>query len=194
MEIDVSGRNLTDEGLLEIANALTKSAVFHDEHGKVVVLEELGLKGNQLTAGSLWALSRVVALSTHALRDLDLSDNLISIVTIEETAAWEVFLESFSACCALRRIDLSGNPLGPQAFEILARVYGKEEPIDLLSLSDLKLNRNDFTVDLTYAIGGSISLEQSMRRMSMVLDDHSNDTEVASETAGDRRKGPRQGI
>lgn len=194
MEIDVSGRGLTDEGFLETANALTTSAVFCGEHGKAVILEELGLKGNQLTAESLWALSRVVALSAHDLRDLDLSDNFISVVTTEEVAAWEVLLESFSGCCILRRIDLSGNPLGPRAFETLARVYGKEEPVDLLSLSDLKLNRDDSTTVFTSPTGGSTSLQQSMRRMSIGSDDFVNDTEVASNTASHRRKGSRQGI
>ncbi len=194
MEIDVSGRALTDEGLLETANAFTSSALFDDEHGKVVILEELALKGNQLTAGSLSALSRVVALAAHDLRDLDLSDNFISVATTEETAAWEVFLESFSRCCVLRRIDFSGNPLGPRAFEVLARVYGKEEPVDILSISDLKLNRDDPTVDPTCATGGRTSLDQPMRRMSIVSYDLVNDTEVASTAASHRRKGSRQGI
>ena len=193
MEIDVSRRVLTDEGLLEAANALITSAVYDDEHGKVVVLEELGLKGNQLTARSLWALSRVVALAAHDLRDLDLSDNSISIVTTEEAAAWKVFLESFSRCCVLRRVDLSGNPLGPQAYEILARVYGKEEPFDLLSMSDLMLHRDDLTVDCTYATGSSMGLDQPMRKMSVVSDNFVNDTDVASTTRGHRRSGSRQG-
>ena len=194
MELDVSGRALTDEGLLETANALTTSAVFDDEHGKVVILEELGLKANQLTAGSLWALSKVVALAAHDLRDLDLSDNLISVGTTEEAAAWEAFLESFSGCCVLRRIDFSGNPLGPRAFEVLARVYGKEDPVELLSVSDIALNGDDLTGDFTGATGSSTTLEQPMRRMSIISDDLTSDLEVSSNTAGHRRKGSRQGI
>ncbi|SLM33349.1 hypothetical protein LPUS_01823 [Lasallia pustulata] len=192
VEIDVSGRALTDEGLLETANALTTSAVFDDEHGKVVILEELGLKANQLTAGSLWALSKVVALAAHDLRDLDLSDNLISVGTTEETAAWEAFLESFSGCCVLRRIDFSGNPLGPRAFEVLARVYGKEDPVELLSISDIALNGDDLSGDFTSATGSSTILERPMRRMSIVSDDLTSDLEVSSNTAGHRRKFSRQ--
>lgn len=194
VEIDVSGRVLTDEGFLETAKAFTTSAVFRDGHGRVVILEELSLKGNQLTAGSLWALSRVVTLSAHDLRDLDLSDNLISVVTTEEVAAWEVFLESFSGCCVLRRIDLSGNPLGARAFEALARAYGKEEPVDLLSLSDLKLNRDDSTIDFTGATGGIKSLQEPTRRISIVSDDLVDDAEVASNTASHWRSDFRQGI
>lgn len=194
VEIDVSGRALTDDGFQETAKAFTTSAMFRDGIGRVVILEELGLKGNQLTAGSLWALSRVVTLSAHDLKDLDLSDNLISIVTAEEVAAWENFLESFSGCCVLRRIDLSGNPLGPRAFEILARVYGNEEPVDLLSLSDLKLTRDDSTIDFTGATGGSTSLQQPMRRMSVVSDDPVNDAKVTPNTASDWRRDFRQGI
>ena len=92
----------------------------------MVQLEELCLKGNELTALSLRPLAKVIALASKDLRDLDISENLFRIISSEDAAAWEEFLEAFSECCVLRRIDFSGNALGPKAFEVLARVYGRE--------------------------------------------------------------------
>ncbi|MCJ1472197.1 hypothetical protein MMC13_000844 [Lambiella insularis] len=125
VDLDVSGKALSDEAFGEIADALLMSMAYDGEHGRVVKLEEVCVKENELTAMSLRALARVVALAAADLMDLDLADNSISIITNDEADAWEAFLESFSECFVLRRLDLSGNALGPRAFEILARVYGR---------------------------------------------------------------------
>ena len=121
---------MTDDGFAEVTEALVKSIQYEDENGRVVKLEEVCLNGNELTALSLRPLAKVVALAAGNIRDLDLSENRISITTSDDAAAWEEFLEAFSSCCALRRIDFSRNGLGSKAFEVLARVYGKEKSFD----------------------------------------------------------------
>lgn len=112
MELDVTGKNLGSDGFREIANALVESIEYNGEQGSVVRLEELCLKDNRLDARCLIDLGHVIRLAAHDLRDLDLSNNSISIVTDEDTAAMEYFMESFAECYVLRRIDFSGNPLG----------------------------------------------------------------------------------
>lgn len=110
---------------------MVESLAYQSAQGRCSRLEELCLKDNQLTIASLQALTPVVGLACRDLRDLDLSNNTIAVNTEDEVAIWESFLLSFEHCCALRRIDWSGNPLGTKAFEVLLRVYAKERPIDL---------------------------------------------------------------
>lgn len=127
---------MTSEGFLELVPALVKSIEYQCEQGKVVRLEELNLGDNKLDARCLRMLGRIVASASNNLRDLDLSNNKISITTDIEAAAWESFLSSFSDCCRLRKLDFSGNQLGYRAFEILTRVYSRESVIDTALLSD----------------------------------------------------------
>lgn len=128
---------MTSEGLYEVASALTKSISYEDDNGKVVRLEELCLRDNKLEIRSLPHLSQIISLAAHDLRDLDLSENVITVTTDDEVRLWEDFLTSFSDCCVLRRIDLSGNPLGHRAFEVLARVYGRQKSVDLAPANNL---------------------------------------------------------
>ena len=122
---------MTAEGLAEVFTALEKSIGYHGTQGKVVRLEELCLRHVQLDITALPLLGRVISLAANDLRDLDLSENCIKVETDNETRIWEQFLASFSQCCLLRRIDLSNNELGPRAFEVLTRVYARENPLDL---------------------------------------------------------------
>ncbi|MCJ1402261.1 hypothetical protein MMC11_005481 [Xylographa trunciseda] len=168
VDIDVSGKALSDEGLQEIARALVKSMTYNGEHGKVVRLEEVCLKDNKLTAKCLKSLAGVVTLAASDLRDLDLSDNSISITTDKEAADWERFLESFSRCCTLRRIDLSGNALGRRAFEILARVYGKSESIDDLFVDDSIYLVPEIQTGTTDYDSDDGSLAEMVRKSSIV--------------------------
>ncbi|KAL9122230.1 MAG: hypothetical protein Q9187_001211 [Circinaria calcarea] len=179
VELDVSGKMLTDNGFNEVAQALSTTIEFAGEHGEVIKLEEICLRDNQLTVKSLVPLAKVIALAAYDLRDLDLSDNLISITTKEEAEAWELFLQSFSRCCVLRRVDLGGNALGPKAFEVFARVYGNEEPLDLLTTT------SPHAEDEVAPINGSVGIdgfEQEMRRISMAseVDGFTSDTEDTS--------------
>ncbi|MCJ1469659.1 hypothetical protein MMC07_008295 [Pseudocyphellaria aurata] len=131
IDLDVSGRALTNEGVFEIAAALVKSIEYEDDNGRVARLEELCLRDSQIDTASLPHLARIISSSAHDLRDLDLSENSITITTDDDASAWEYFLKSFSNCCVLRRVDLSGNKLSSRAFDVLTRIYGKEDPIDL---------------------------------------------------------------
>ena len=196
MELDVSGRGLTSHGFLEVATALAKSIGYEGDHGKVVRLEELCLRGNKLDAKSLPALGKVVELAAGDLRDLDLSDNVLTITTYEEVAAWEDFLTSFSECCVLRRIDLTGNALGPKAFEVLARVYGKEPPIDVVSLEEADTDQYHNAFTLGNAASDCIPPEQRIKvlRIGSGSEGYNSDDDSAYHATLEVPKGSRQGL
>lgn len=139
VELDITGKALGNQGLLDLADALIKSLEYDGEQGRVLQLEELCLKANGLDATCLPALARIVSLAAYDLRDLDLSDNHFSITTPDDATAWELFLTSFAQCRMLRRLDLSGSPLGSKAFEVLSRVYSGEPAIELLSEDEVEL-------------------------------------------------------
>ena len=126
VELDVSGKAISDEGFAEVTSALAAAIKHHDDQGRVLRLEEACLKGNLLTVKSLAHLADVIHLSASEMRDLDLSNNRIQVTTPAEATAWERFLHSFARCCVLRRLDLSGNPLGFKGYEILLKVYAQE--------------------------------------------------------------------
>ena len=134
----MSGKKIDDEGLFEIIPALEEVA--HDNGGgSCNKIEELNFSQNVFTVKSLAQLASVIRAAQFDLQVLDLSHNNIAIQTPEDGRDWETFLESFRHCFCLRRIDFSGNNLsGPRAFEILARVYGRQipaDPADLKSMS-----------------------------------------------------------
>ena len=130
-------------------------------------LEELNLRGNQLTAASLIDLGRVIALTAQDLRDLDLSNNLIKITTDTDALAWELFLSSFNKCRVLRRIDFSDNALGPKAFEVFTRVYGKEDPVDLPLVNAIYLNGGDESPSTKTGVDEMSGLEHYTRKVSL---------------------------
>ncbi len=138
VEIDLRSKHLTDAGLIEVTAALEKSTQSVTPQGRVVLLEELCLKDNGLTVASLSGLTSIMSLVCHDLRDLDLSENAISVNDPDDVLHWEAFLQSLSTCCVLRRLDLSGNELGTKAFEVLARVYAREGPINLVLPEELE--------------------------------------------------------
>lgn len=196
IDLDASGRALTSEGLFEIASALVKSIKYEDDHGKIARLEELCLRDSQLDTRSLPHLARIISLAAHDLRDLDLSENLITITTDDEVAAWEDFLNSFSNCCVLRRIDLSGNALGSRAFEVLARVYGKEDPVDFA----LTPNVDPYLEKPTMGLGGinqaGTVLGSPVRKLSIASNAEKNeeDAENVSLAAVYQKDGSRHGL
>ena len=146
VEIDAAGRQLGDGGVTELAPALIQSIQHNGEQGKVTFLEELCLKDNGLTVHALRSLAAAVKLAAEDLRDLDLSNNLISVQSPEEAQSWAEFLESLGNCCVLRRLDLSGNALGPKGFEIMAKTFSRAEHIDKLMLKEnarLSIQAND---------------------------------------------------
>jgi len=133
VELDITGKSLGIDGFAEVAAALVTSIQYNAEHGRVVKLEELCLRDNNLDITSLPALGQVVRHAAKDLRDLDVSSNLISVSTDSEAQIFEGFLRCFGECSVLRRLDLSGNKLNQKAFEILTKVYGQEEPMDPVS-------------------------------------------------------------
>ena len=163
---------------------------YDGEHGKIIKLEELCLKGNRLTAESLLSLGDVIARASSDLRDLDLSENLFSVSTRQDTNAWEYFLRSFSKCHVLRRVDLSRNPLGTKAFEVFTRVYSQEEPLDLEAFD---LVGEDVTrlVDRNPVDADNL---EPLRRMSIArdADRHAIESEDKAEKSNHRRKGSKQ--
>ena len=108
----MTGKYLGGDGFREIAGALVESIDYYGEQGRVVRLEELCLRDNKLDASCLVDLGQVLRVAADELKDLDLSNNSISIITDDDTAAFEYFLRSFAECYVLRRVDFSGNPLG----------------------------------------------------------------------------------
>ncbi|KAL2009737.1 hypothetical protein VTN00DRAFT_5544 [Thermoascus crustaceus] len=125
LEIDISAKELTDDGFARFIDDLVACLEYRDKDHPdgVVRLTELHLQRNVLTARSLRKLARVIALSAGDLRELDLSSNEIEISNPEQREIWQEFLQSFSGCYMLKKLDLSRNPLGPRGLEILSRVY-----------------------------------------------------------------------
>lgn len=133
---------------------------------------------NKLNISSLPALQQVIKSAAQDLRDLDVSHNLISVTTDEDAQVFQDFLRCFAECCVLRRLDFSGNTLGPKAFEVLTKVYGQEEPI---YLPDRGI-RNGLHDEETLARSAAepVAFEQRQRNLST----SSNHGELPSETNG----------
>ena len=170
VELDITGKSLGNEGLAELAAALVTSIEYTGEHGKVVKLEELCLRDNKFDVSSLPALSQVVKLAACDLRDLDVSNNLIGVSTDEEAQVFQDFLRCFADCCVLRRLDLSGNTLGPKAFEMLAKVYGQEEPIDLTVPESQSGDMEHDEPKTSSAVADSVALGRRLKNISMSSD------------------------
>lgn len=69
----------------------------------------------------------MIQLSARDLKEVDISNNEINIVTVSDAQKWKYFLQSFAQCCVLKKIDFSGNSLGTWGIELLARVYIRSE-------------------------------------------------------------------
>lgn len=199
-----------------MASALVEVLAYDGVQGRCARLEELCLKDNQITIASLQALTPIIQLACNDLKDLDLSGmsscfakiysliclpkrrilrwitssaNRITVHTEDEVAIWESFLIAFGRCCTLRRIDWSGNALGPRAFEVLLRVYSKEGPIDLNLPPELQQAQNEVQIPYTAHEGPG----HKMRKMSNIPDPD----EYSDEDGGPhshKRRGSRQGL
>ncbi|GIJ92258.1 hypothetical protein Asppvi_011235 [Aspergillus pseudoviridinutans] len=144
VEIDVSGKELTDEGFAEFIDDLIACMKYRDEEhpeGSAKVVD-LHLQGNQLTVVSLRKLSEVIKLSIADLRELDISHNNLAVCTPEEQEIWYDFLDSFKNCFLLKKFDLGNNPLGPKGIEVLARVYMQSDLDFLEADADVVVGMN----------------------------------------------------
>ena len=180
---------MTDEGFAEVALALLESLKYNGDQGRIVRLEELCLTNNQLSAMSLQALSPIIQLASNDLRDLDLSQNNITIDTEAKVAIWEEFLTSFKDCCVLRKVDFSRNSLGPKAFEVMTRVYAKQEVVDLVLPADLE--QEQYSQQRTST--DCAALGRRMRKLSVVSgpDDRVSDEDSGPKSDG---KGSKLGV
>jgi hypothetical protein len=129
VELDVTGKELTDEGFAAFVDDLILCLKYRDEEHPqgVVRLTELSLGGNGLTTASMPKLGAVVALSADTLSRLSIANNNIEVETQQQRDEWEAFLDSFQACYMLKRVDFAGNHLGGPGFDVLARAYAKSE-------------------------------------------------------------------
>lgn len=166
VELDITGKSLGNDGFATVAVALVTSIDYTGEYGKVVKLEELSLRDNKIDISSLPALGQVIRLAAEDIRDLDVSNNLICVNTHREAQVFEEFLRCFSECCVLRRLDFSGNQLGPKAFGILAKRYGQEEPMDPAGLESPNQNsEHDETND--GSVNDSTALRRRLKKLSV---------------------------
>ncbi|KAB8229778.1 uncharacterized protein BDW43DRAFT_321816 [Aspergillus alliaceus] len=123
LEIDISNKNLTDKDLSLFIDDLLEC--IRRDLAKVT---EFHIQRNNLTIQSLPMLGEVIALNAGELRELDISNNNINVnPTSEDKEAWCKFLSSFRNCYMVKKLDLSGNPLGSVGMENLARVYIKSD-------------------------------------------------------------------
>ncbi|PLB34819.1 uncharacterized protein BDW47DRAFT_120062 [Aspergillus candidus] len=175
LEIDATGKDLEDAGLAEFIGDLIRCIEYKEEgHADgVVKVTELRLRGNRLTVRALEKLTEVVKLSAADLRELDLSQNDIRVESDEDKSVWCAFLGAFQNCFLVRKLDLSGNEIGPVGVEMLARAYVK---------SDL-----DFVEeDAEDVIGGADTVQHEGSAGS-------SDAPSASRQSGHRRRGqPRE--
>ncbi|GKZ25379.1 hypothetical protein AbraIFM66951_008303 [Aspergillus brasiliensis] len=159
LEIDVTGKELTDDGFEQFIDVLIECIKFGDAKDKSLArVTELRLQGNQLTVESLAKLAEVVALSTGDLRELDLSKNQLRIETAEDVEKWVAFLKAFEKCYLLKKLDLGSNPLGRLGIEHFARVYLK---------SDLQIVESDAATDVGVDNGEGSDVVEDMARMTV---------------------------
>ena len=130
LEIDLTGKELTDEYFATVMKDLLEGMTFRDEQHPEGVNKICGLhiQGNKLTAKSLIKLSQLVALSAGDLRELDISHNRIEAATVEDLVSWQMFLESFGSCYLIKKLDLGHNPFSTAAIELLAQIYMQSRP------------------------------------------------------------------
>ncbi|EWC46855.1 hypothetical protein DRE_03867 [Drechslerella stenobrocha 248] len=150
IELDISGRQLGPEGIVLVCDSLWALGCT-----KLSRVEELNLSGNDLTAACLRPLRRALSVCPD-LRDFDLSNNVIKVTTLDDMKEWGHFLEGFADLKCLRRLDVSHNPLGDIAVEILFRTYALECEIFLpYNLSGTKkIDSFDEPTDVDYSIEG----------------------------------------
>ncbi|KAL8779494.1 MAG: hypothetical protein Q9213_006906 [Squamulea squamosa] len=191
VELDVTGRDLGEDGFQEVADALTRSLEYDSENGRVAQLEELCLKANSLSTCCLPALACIVRLAALDLRDLDISDNRFTIATNQDAEAWEDFLESFAECRVLRRLDLSGNPLTSKVFEVLARVYTREPAIVLMQRGDAGETLQSQTSSRRGTLDQTESFVRRTRNLSLAStsDSHSDDDHEGDVSAEESKAG-----
>lgn len=130
IDLNLEGKDLTDQGLAEVAHALEDVLVSAD-HVIPPKLQVLNLSSNALSVHSLALLAPSIRAAAADLEDLDLAKNSVTVESRHDIEDWETFLHSFQGCTSLRRLNLSGNNLeGCVPFEVFARVYCRQFQVD----------------------------------------------------------------
>ncbi|ODH47968.1 hypothetical protein GX48_05900 [Paracoccidioides brasiliensis] len=165
VEIDLTGKEVTDEGFAVFVDDLINCIQYRDaEHPDGIVhLTEIAIKGNALTVASMEKLGRVIALSNDSLTQVDISDNQISVTSRKERDVWQRFLESFQGCYLLRKVDFSGNPFGGGGFDVFARVYTQSDldfVVEPLNNDGVNMSVDTDRVETTSRATGTVGLNQ----------------------------------
>ena len=145
-------------------------------------LEELSLRGNGVTAMALRYLVPIIESVRFDLLDIDLSQNCISVTTREEAEAFEIFLQSFSGCQVMRRLDLSGNDFsGPLAMEVLLRVYCRQPAVDLGSAHFANRTSGSYAdYDMLTEVTNELGISPRVRRAEASEDTNANGSSTGS--------------
>lgn len=130
LELDLEHKQQTDACVEAFVPALQDTLLARDGVTPLR-LEELSLRNNSITATALRLLAPIIEAARFDLRDIDLSNNRISVATKDEARAFADFLRAFMGCELMRRLDLSGNDFsGPLAMEVFLRVYCEQPAVD----------------------------------------------------------------
>ena len=185
LELDISGKKLTDNGFAEFIQDLIDCMKFRDsEHPDgAAKLTELHLQGNELSVKSLSKLAEVIVLATGELRELDLSSNSIQVITPDDKAVWEAFLKSFKDCFMLKKLDIGNNRLGFVGVETLVRTYTQSE-LDFLEV--------DADAVIKSAHDDEQDLVDEMATLTVKGDKENQPTGSHSKKASQRPKGSKQ--
>ncbi|EFQ97400.1 leucine rich repeat protein [Nannizzia gypsea CBS 118893] len=127
VELDLSGKALTDDGLSVFIDDLVQCMSYRDENYPkgAVRLTELCLSGNNLTVMALMKLSEVIFIGITSITKVDISNNSIRVTNEYERRALSAFLNAFRYSCLVKKIDFSGNRLENAGFDVLACMYFK---------------------------------------------------------------------
>ncbi|KAL4942665.1 hypothetical protein BDV06DRAFT_235264 [Aspergillus oleicola] len=187
LEIDLTGKSLTDEGFAHFIDDLIECTTYRSPKHPLGLAKvtEFHLSGNTLTVSSLAKLGTVIANNPGDLRELDLSANQIVIETDDEKRIWKGFLDSFKNCYVLQKLDLSGNPMGVKGLEILARVYVKSDLDYLEADADAIVRENH---GLGQGSEQKVALAEEVGSMNIGEKNKENDAR-----AGRSRKSPAKG-
>jgi hypothetical protein len=159
VEIDLDGKELGDDGLAKVLEAVL-SMLSGDVGNATFCLEELNLSRNNLTTAVLPLLVPIIQASSFDLRSLDISSNDLCVLTQEHARLWEQFLDAFRSCRVMRRLDFSGNDMSKSlAMEVFTRVYFSHQPIDPNEL--VGLQPIDDSLSTPYELHGAKLIEKT---------------------------------
>jgi Leucine Rich repeat len=129
VDLIVESHSLGDYALMfPVAEYIMKLEV--DQMSNAIGFRRIILSDADLGAYSLNPISLMLRHHGRHLVELDLSHNHITITNDVEAHDFEQFLSEFRKLPHVRRLNLSGNRLGQRAFEILTRVYLREDRLE----------------------------------------------------------------